>query len=371
MAKRDYYEVLGVGKDASKDEIKKAYRKLALQYHPDRNPGDKGAEEKFKEATEAYEILRDDDKRTKYDQFGHAGPGGGFGGGFGGGGGFEGFDLSDALRAFMRDFGGFGDFFGGGGAGRGRHGPVRGGDLRVNLRLSLEEMAAGVEKKIKLGVRDVCGDCGGSGAAPGSSPRTCPTCRGAGQIRQVQRSLLGQFVNIADCPDCHGEGTRIDQPCPTCRGDGRLEKQQTFTVRIPAGVTAGNYIPLRGKGNVGPRGGPRGDVLVVIEEKPHPRFERHGDDLLAEAQISFAEAVLGGSIEVPTLEGSVKMNVPAGTPSGKIFRLRGKGFPHLRGHGKGDQLVRVHIWVPKKLKKEEKKALDEMRQNELFRPPAE
>ncbi len=370
MTKRDYYEVLGVERGAPADEIKKAYRKLALRHHPDRNPGDKEAEEKFKEATEAYEILRDPEKRAGYDQFGHAGVGGAAGGpGFGGG--FGGFDLSDALRAFMRDFGGagFGDWFGRADEGMGRAGPARGRDVQIRLPLSLEEVASGVEKKLKLRVQVRCETCGGSGAA-GAAPRACSTCHGRGEVRRVQRSFLGQIVNVTPCPACAGEGSVIDTPCPACRGEGRVESQQTISVRIPSGVSSGNYIPLRGKGNVGRRGGPAGDLIVVIDEDAHPTFERHGDDILCDVVITFDQAALGDSIEVPSLDGRIKMTVPAGTPSGKIFRLRGKGITGLRGGGRGDELVRVAIHVPKKMTREERSALQTMREKGLFRPGA-
>ncbi len=364
-SKRDYYEVLGIERGASADEIKKAYRKLALQYHPDRNPGDAAAEESFKEATQAYEILRDGEKRSRYDQFGHQGVDPNMGGGPGD---FGGFDISDALRAFMRDFGGFGNFEFGGSSRGATSGPRRGQDLQIQLKLSLEEVATGVERTLRVKVLSPCGTCEGSGAKPGTSSDTCQTCGGQGQVRQVQRSILGQFVNIAECPDCHGDGTILRDRCGDCRGEGRRETTESIKVRIPAGVTSGNYIPLRGKGNVGIRGGPRGDIIVLIEEIEHPRLERHGDDVLSEIDIAFDQAVLGGSVQVATLDGKVKMNIPAGTPSGKIFRLRGKGIPHLRGSGAGDQLVRVHIHVPKKLNKEARRILEEIRGNDSFRP---
>ncbi len=374
MSKRDYYEVRGVTRGAAPDEIKKAYRKLALLYHPDRNQGDAGAEEKFKEATEAYEVLRDPGKRSRYDQLGHAGMENAFGGG-GAGAGFAGFDLSDALRAFMRDFGGgggggFADLFGGMGGERGRRGPARGRDLQIRLALTLEEVASGIDRKIKVRIRVPCESCGATGAAPGSSPKTCSTCHGEGEVRQVQRTMLGRFVNVAPCPACGGEGRVIDSPCRDCRGVGTVEKPQTLTVKIPAGVSTGNYIPLRGKGNAGPRGGPAGDLIVLIEEEAHDTFERHGDDILCDLEISYDQAVLGDSIEVPTLDGRVRMNVPAGTPSGKVFRLRGKGIPHLHGRKSGDELVRVQIWVPKKVGREERALLQQSRQKGLFQPPS-
>jgi molecular chaperone DnaJ len=369
MAKRDYYEVLGLGRDANEDDIKKAYRKLALQHHPDRNPGSQEAEEKFKEATEAYEVLKDPQKRSTYDQFGHAGLSGA--GGFGTGG-FAGFDLSDALRAFMRDFGGFGgifdDFFGGTTA-RTQRGYPKGQDLQVRLNLTLEEIAAGVEKKIKIKRLQRCDECGGSGAAKGSSKKTCPRCHGSGQLRRVSRSLFGQFVNVTICDVCHGEGEIVDQPCPQCRGEGRAKGTSTVSVKIPAGVTSGNYIQMRGAGNVGPRGGPPGDVIVLVDEQQHPEFRRHGDDILHDTLISFAQAALGDQIPVPTLDGKIDLKIPPGTQSGKIFRFRGKGIPHLHGYGKGDELIRVLVWVPTHLSSEEKKLLKELAAKENMKPP--
>jgi molecular chaperone DnaJ len=370
MAKRDYYEVLGLGRDANEDDIKKAYRKQALQHHPDRNPGSQEAEEKFKEATEAYEVLKDPQKRSTYDQFGHAGLSGA--GGFGTGG-FAGFDLSDALRAFMRDFGGFGgifdDFFGGTGATRTRRGYPKGQDLQVRLNLTLEEIAAGVEKKIKIKKLQKCDECGGSGAAKGSSKKTCPRCHGTGQLRRVSRSLFGQFVNVTPCDLCHGEGSIIDTPCPQCRGEGRVKGTSTISVQIPAGVTSGNYIQMRGLGNVGLRGGPAGDVIVLVEEQKHPEFRRHGDDILHDTLISFTQAALGDEVPVPTLDGRIDLKIPPGTQSGKIFRFRGKGIPHLHGYGKGDELIRVLVWVPTHLSSEEKKLLKELAAQENMKPP--
>lgn len=369
MAKRDYYQVLGVSRDASEEEIKKAYRKMALECHPDRNPGNKQAEEKFKEATEAYEVLRDPQKRSRYDQFGHAG--------LGPTPGFEGFDfatfdLSDALRAFMRDFGSFGsvfdDFFGTT-TRETRRGYQRGQDLQIRLKLSLEEIATGVEKKIKLKRLQKCTQCNGTGAERGSSQRACPKCEGSGQIRRASRSLFGQFVHVTTCNYCEGEGTVIDKPCSACRGEGRVEGISTITVKMPAGVTTGNYIPIRGAGNAGPRGGPAGDVIVLIEEQEHSVFTRHGDDVIHEMLISFAQAVLGDEITVPTLDGNANLKIPPGTQPGKIFRLKGKGIPHLHGYGKGDELIRVSIWVPTHLSSEEKKLLKELTTKEGFKPP--
>jgi molecular chaperone DnaJ len=368
MAKRDYYEVLGLSRGATEDEIKRAYRKLALQYHPDKNPGSKEAEENFKEATEAYEVLKDPQKRSTYDQFGHAGLSGA--GGFGGFD-FSTFNLSDALRAFMRDFGGFGsvfdDFFGT--TTRSSRNFRKGQDLQVRLKLSLEEIATGVEKKIKLKKLQTCDECDGTGAAKGSSKKTCPQCQGAGQIRRVSRSLFGQFVNVTTCDYCNGEGRTIDTPCPECRGDGRVKGTSTISVKIPPGVTTGNYIQMRGAGNIGPRGGPAGDVIVLIEELEHSDFLRQGDDIVHQTLISFTQAALGDEIPVPTLDGRVDLKIPPGTQSGKIFKLKGKGIPRLHGYGKGDELVRVMVWVPTRLSSEEKKLLKELAAKENFKPP--
>lgn len=368
MAKRDYYEVLGLGRDASEEDIKKAYRRLALQHHPDRNPGSKESEEKFKEATEAYEVLKDPDKRARYDRFGHVG--------VTGAGGFEGFDfgtfdLSDALRAFMRDFGGFGifdDFFGTTTA-RTRRGHQRGQDLQIRLKLTLEEIATGVEKKIKLKRLQKCDACSGTGAEKGSSKRECPQCHGTGQIRRVSRSLFGQFASVTTCGTCEGEGAVIDRMCPQCDGQGRVKGVSTINVKVPPGVTTGNYIPLRGAGNAGPRGGPAGDVIVFIEEEEHPTFRRHEDDIVCEIPISFTQAALGDEIVVPTLDGNEALKIPPGTQSGKIFRFRNKGIPHLHGYGKGDELVRVVVWVPTRLSSEEKKLLKELADKENLKPP--
>ncbi len=362
MAARDYYEILGVPREASEDEVKKAYRKIAFENHPDRKPDDKQAEARFKEATEAYEVLRDAEKRARYDQFGHAGVGRA-----GGGVEFSGFDLADALRAFMRDFGGdfggFDDLFGGGGSRR--RGPRRGNDLQVRLRLTLEEIASGAEKKIRVKHLRVCESCQGRG---GEGESTCPQCQGHGQVRRVQDSFLGQFVNVNTCPRCRGEGKVFREACRSCGGEGRASAQDTVAVRVPAGVATGNFIPLRGMGDAGPRGGPAGDLIVLIEEKPHPLFDRHGDDLHLDMPISFPIAALGGTIEVPTLEGEAKLDVPAGKPAGHVVRLKGKGLPGLRG-GRGDLMVRLHIAVPSRLSAADRRALEELRKSESMKPP--
>jgi len=358
VAKRDYYEVLGVGRDASEEEIKKAYRKLALKYHPDRNPGNKEAEERFKEATEAYEVLRDAEKRARYDRFGHQAEQ--MGAGFGG---FGDFDLGDALRAFMRDFGGFGDFFGTGTRSHGEEVEQRGADLQVRVALTLEEIAKGTKKKIKIRKLKRCRSCGGSGARAGTSAKACPQCGGSGRLRRVQRSFFGQFVDIVACPGCDGRGKIIESKCPDCRGTGRVKDEEMITVTIPPGVMTGNYIPLKGMGDAGVRGGPAGDVLVFIEEKPHPLFERSGDDVISELSITFSQAALGCKVEIPTLGGDVRVEVPAGVQSGKVLRLRGKGIKGLHG-GVGDQLVKIRVVTPTKLSAEEKRVFKELAQLE-------
>jgi len=361
MAKRDYYEVLGIARGASEDEIKKAYRKLALEFHPDRNPDNKEAEAKFKEATEAYEVLRDADKRARYDQFGHAATGAGGAQGFD----VSGFDLADALRAFMRDFGGegsFGDLFG---SMRQPAGPQRGDDLQVRLKLTLEEIASGVEKRIKVKHLRACGTCQGKG---GTGETQCPRCQGRGQVRRVQQSMFGQFVNVSICPQCEGQGRIVREKCKTCGGDGTVSETDTISVKVPPGVSSGNFIPLRGMGDAGPRGGPAGDLIVLIEEKEHPIFERHGDDLLLEVPVNYATASLGGRVEVPTLDKPAILDVPAGSATGRAVRLRGKGLPGLRG-GHGDLVARIVIWVPGRVGGSDKKLLEEMQKSEAFRPP--
>lgn len=365
--KRDYYEVLGVERNADTEHIKKVYRKLALKYHPDRNPGDKEAEERFKEAAEAYEVLRDSEKRARYDRFGHDGlrgasgwPGGGFG-----------FDLSDALRSFLRDFGGgfgFGDMFGDE-MGASRGGRNKGEDLQIKLPLTLQEVATGVERKIRLKRMETCERCGGDGSEPGSSSSRCSQCNGAGRIRQVSSSLFGQMVRVVTCPSCNGEGQIVTDRCKDCNGNGRIEGEKTISVKIPSGVATGNYLTLRGQGHAGSRGGPAGDVYILIAEKADPYFERQGDHILCRLPISFPMAVLGGDMEVPTITGKAKIKIPAGTPSGKIFRMRGKGLPHLNSSSTGDQLVQIVVWVPEKMSKANRKIMQSLYDNDGIKPP--
>lgn len=362
--KRDYYEVLNISRSASQDEVKKAYRKLAMQYHPDKNPGDKQAEEKFKEVSEAYEILKDPQKRQQYDRFGNTGMRGGFEG-FGGG--FE-FDLSDALRTFMSE-GFFGDFFGTSRQRRSRSYKQPGADLKINLKLTLEEIAVGIEKKIKLKKYVRCDDCGGTGASKGSSPVTCQYCKGSGEIRNVSRSIFGQFVNITTCSQCQGEGVVIGNPCSQCGGQGRVKGENTVTVKIPPGVSTGNYLTLSGEGHVGPKNGPAGDAIVLIEEAEHPLFERHGDDILYDLYASFSQVSLGDQVEIPTLNGKAKLHIAPGTQSGKILRMKGKGIPHLNSNRRGDHLVRILVWTPTKLSEKERRLVQQLAECEGMIPP--
>jgi molecular chaperone DnaJ len=365
MAKRDFYEVLDVQKNANDEDLKKAYRKLALKYHPDKNPGDKSAEEKFREATEAYEILKDFQKRSRYDQFGHSafeGPGAGQGfGGFGG----QGFDLSDALRAFMSDFGGdsvFSDLFGMGGGRRGRRGSsggTRGNDLQVHIPLTLAEINTGVTKTLKVKRKDHCTECKGSGSRSGKK-NTCQKCNGQGRVQRVANSFFGQVIQEAACPVCRGEGYTVGDPCPHCDGSGRKATESTVAVEIPAGVSEGNYLTVENKGDVGPNNGPEGDLIVVIKEAPDPAFQRHGIDIVSEMNVSFAEAALGVSKAIDTLDGKVSLKVPAGTQSEKIFRLRGKGLPVLHGGQHGDLMVRVHVKTPEHLSKPQRELFEKL-----------
>jgi molecular chaperone DnaJ len=343
---RDYYEILGVDRNADGEAIKKAYRKLALQYHPDRNSGSAEAEEQFKELTEAYEVLRDPDKRAAYDRYGHAGVKGAAGGGA-----YGGFSFADALEIFMRDFGGFAgveDLFGGRGR-RSGHTVRKGPDSRVTLPLTLDEVAAGITRKLRVEVLDPCRTCNGSGAAEGATPVRCGTCGGAGEVRRVQRSFLGQLVSVMPCPDCGGEGRRIERPCAKCGGRGVERGTRELEVNVPPGVSTGDYLTLRGQGSAGVRGGPRGDVLVVLEVEEDERFLRDGADLIYELPITFSQAALGAEVEVPTIGGSARVRITAGTQSGRLLRMRGKGLPHLQTGGRGDLIIRVHVWTPTEL----------------------
>lgn len=368
MAKRDFYQILGVERTASPEEIKKAYRKLALQYHPDRNPGNKEAEDKFKEAAEAYEVLSDPTKRQRYDQFGHEGMRGTD---------FRPFtDVNDIFSQFGDIFGssGFGgsifdEMFGGGqGRQRRRTGNAPGSDLKIRLKLSLEEMATGTEKKVKVKRWKACDTCHGTGARGGHSTITCPACNGAGEIRQVSRSVFGQFVNIAACQNCEGEGKVVKDPCPACKGDGRIQGESTIKVTIPAGVSDAHYIPLRGEGNIGRRGGSAGDLIVMIEEEPHPLFTREGDNIILDLLVTFSEAALGADIEVPTLTGRARLKIEPGTQSGTILRMREKGLPRVNSFSKGDQFVRVNVWVPKTLSSADKALLKQLAASENMNP---
>ena len=367
MAKRDYYEVLGVDRNADPEVIKKAYRKQAMEFHPDRNPDDAESEEQFKESAEAYEVLSDPQKRSTYDRFGHEG----LTGAFRGGGGFQWSDFSH-VEDFEDIFGDlFGDLFGDF-LGRGRQRRQtrnQGSDLRVTLKLTLEEIAKGGTKKIKLSRRQPCETCEGTGAKPGASPQTCSGCNGTGEVRQVSRSLFGQFINVTPCPRCGGEGRTIEDPCSACNGEGRIQGTNTISVNIPAGVSTGNYIPIRDQGDVGPRGGPPGNCIVYIEELEHEHFERRGDDILYELPIGFGQAALGDEVEVPTLSGKAKIKIPSGTQSGTVVRLRGKGIPHLQSYVTGDELVRISVWTPTKLSDREKKLFRELAELENMAPP--
>ena len=370
--KRDFYEILGVSKTASQDEIKKAYRKVAMQYHPDRNPGDKASEEKFKEAAEAYEILNDPDKKAQYDRFGHSAFGSGRGaGGFNGGG----MNMDDIFSQFGDIFGdeGFGSFFGGGGrrSSGGQSRGSRGSNLRVKLKMNFEEIAKGANKTIKVKKHVKCTTCQGSGAKDKNSVQTCGTCNGSGQVRRVQNTFLGQMQTVTTCPTCSGEGSTITSKCTNCKGDGRVYGEETVTIDIPAGVQEGMQLSISGKGNAGERGGAAGDLIVLIEEEPHPQLQRDGLNVAFELHISFPDAVFGTQVEVPTIDGRAKIKIPPGTQSGKIFRLKGKGFPHVNSYEKGDQLIHVNVWTPQHVNSEEKAMLEKMQSSENFEPKPE
>ena len=367
--KRDFYEILGVPKNAEAGAIKKAYRKVALKYHPDRNPDDKSAEDKFKEAAEAYEILSDDDKRARYDRYGHAGVDGNAGGFSGGG-----MNMEDIFEHFGDVFGDggspFESFFGGGRGGGGRTAQrgQRGSNLRIKVALTMEEIAEGISKKIKVKKQSSCDTCGGSGAKDENSVSTCGTCKGSGYVRQVRSTFLGQMQTTAACPTCKGSGQTITASCTKCKGDGRMYGEETIDIEVPVGVGEGMQLSMRGKGNAGKSGGPAGDLIIVIEEIPHDDFLRDGKNVIYDLFLNFADAALGTSVEVPTLDGKVKIKVPAGTQAGKIFRLKGKGLPEVQGYSKGDQLINVNIWTPKKLTDEEKALLEKMRNLQGFTP---
>ena len=350
--KRDYYEVLGVSKGASEDELKKAYRKLAKENHPDLHPGDKECEARFKEINEAYEVLSDSDKRAKYDQFGHAAfdPNQGFGGG--GFGGFEGFGgFGDIFGDIFSGFGGFG------GGGRNPNAPRKGDNLRATVNIKFEEAAFGVKKEVFVAKVEQCPDCKGTGCAEGTTAEVCPDCKGTGSVKTTQRTPFGMVQSTGQCPKCKGRGKIIHTPCKSCRGVGSVRRQHKVTVSVPAGIDDGQTISLRGQGNAGINGGPAGDLLITVLVQPHARFERDGASILLEQEVSFAQAALGSEIEVPTLDGKVKLNIPEGTQPGSVFRLKGKGVPYLRANGRGDQFVTVKVAVPKNMSSAQKEAL--------------
>ena len=348
--KRDYYEVLGVTKGASEDEIKKAYKKMARKYHPDLNPGDKAAEEKFKEVNEAYEVLSDPDKKARYDQYGHAGVDPNFGAGGFDGAGFDFGDLGDI----------FGSFFGGGFGGgqrRNPNAPQRGESIRASVSVSFTDAAFGCEKSVTLERSEMCGTCKGNGCAPGTTPEVCPDCHGTGTVQVRRQTPMGVFASNGPCRKCGGTGRLIHQPCPDCRGGGTVRKRKTIQVTIPAGIDHGQTISLRGQGNAGKNGGPAGDLLITVMVQPHDLFRRDGVDVFCEAPITFTQAVLGAELEIPTIDGKVKYSIPEGTQTGTVFRLKGKGIPVLNGRGRGDQYVTVTIETPRNLNKEQKEAL--------------
>lgn len=366
--KRDYYEVLGVKKDATAEEIKKAYRQLALKYHPDRNPDDKDAEEKFKEAAEAYSVLSDADKRARYDRYGFAGMNGGSasGGGFSG---FGDFDLSDILNSVFGQGFNFGGFSGFGGGSRGGGGVARqrGSNIRVKVKLNLQEIAKGVKKKIKVSKYVACTHCNGSGAE-GNETQTCPTCHGRGQVVQTVNSFFGQMQTASVCPNCGGTGTIVKKKCTHCYGEGIVKGEEVIDIEIPAGVGEGMQLTIRGKGNAGPHNGINGDLIVVIEEEAHPDFERDENNLIYNLFINIPDAIMGTQVEIPTIDGKVRVKIAPGTQSGKVLRLRGKGLPVVNGYGTGDMLVNVNVWIPKKVSKEEEKLLQQLSNSENFKP---
>ena len=373
MAKRDYYDILGVTRSSTADEIKKAYRKMAIKYHPDKNPGDKQSEENFKEAAEAYEVLSNAEKKRRYDQFGHAGgassPNGG--GGYGGGH----MNMEDIFSQFGDIFGGgggggspFDSFFGGQQQTRGGRRAARGSNLRIKVKLSLEEIAKGVEKKVRVNKQVVCDTCDGSGAKDKYSFNTCQTSNGSGAVRRVTNTILGQMQTTSTCPTCNGEGTQITSKCTTCHGDGLTRGEETISINIPAGVSEGMQLSMSGKGNAAPRGGISGDLIILIEETPHDSLKREGNNVIYDLHISFIDAAIGASIEVPTIDGKAKIKIDPGTQGGKILRLKGKGVPEVNSYHRGDQLIYINIWTPKVLSKEERDILDRLKESPNFKP---
>ncbi len=366
MAKKDYYEVLGVSNSATKEELKKAYRKKAIQFHPDKNPDNESAEEKFKEAAEAYEVLSNDNKRSRYDQFGHAGlSGASGGGGFSGG-----MDIEDIFSSFGDIFGGSGFSGFGGGSRRGRR-VNKGANLRVKVKLSLEEIANGVEKKIKVKKYVECSPCSGTGAANNNSLTNCSTCHGTGQVTRVSNTFLGQMQTSSTCPSCGGDGKMIRDKCNSCYGEGIVKDEEIIPINIPAGVEEGMQLSVSGKGSAARRGGINGDLIILIEEEKHPELVRNDNDLLYNLYIGIPDAILGVPVEIPTISSKVKVKIEAGTQAGKILRLRGKGLPDINGYGRGDLLVKVNIWIPKVISKEEKRVIEKLKKSNSFSPRPE
>ncbi len=370
MSKRDYYDILGVSKGSSADEIKKAYRKLAIKYHPDKNPNDKSAEDKFKEAAEAYEILSNPEKKQRYDQYGHAGVGGASGGGYGGGG----MNMDDIFSQFGDIFGGgggspFDSFFGGGGQqSRGGRRVAKGSNLRIKVKLTLEEIANGAEKKIKVNKQVTCKTCDGTGAKDRSSVSTCSTCGGSGAVRRVTNTILGQMQTSSTCPTCNGSGSQITSKCNSCRGEGTVRGEETITINIPAGVSDGMQLSMSGKGNAAPNGGIPGDLIILIEEIPHETLKREGNNIVYDLHVSIVDAALGYSAEVPTIDGKAKIKIEPGTQSGKLLRLKGKGIPEINSYHRGDEIIHVNIWTPKVVSSEERELLEKLRSSPNFKP---
>nr|WP_068887248.1 molecular chaperone DnaJ [Pedobacter panaciterrae] len=369
MSKRDFYDVLGVTKSASAEEIKKAYRKLAIKFHPDKNPGDKAAEDNFKEAAEAYEVLSNQEKKQRYDHYGHAGVGGASGGGYGGGG----MNMEDIFSQFGDIFGGggspFESFFGGGGQqSRGGRRVAKGTNLRIKVKLTLEEIANGTEKKIKVNKQISCKTCDGTGAKDRSSVSTCKTCGGSGAVRRVTNTILGQMQTTSTCPTCNGSGQQITAKCTSCHGDGIVRGEETITINIPAGVSDGMQLSMSGKGNAAPSGGIPGDLIILIEEIPHETLKREGNNVVYDLHVSIIDAALGYSAEVPTIDGKAKIKIEPGTQSGKLLRLKGKGIPEINSYHRGDEIIHVNIWTPKALSSEERSMLEKLRESPNFKP---